>query len=248
MAVRAVSLLLFLLALPAGSLAADGPQPPCGSPPLPAFAPPGQPPAVRSWSESELAAAGWQPATCLGWTQGRSRMVAALAAEFTERGPIDSVLARLGAFSAYKTISYWSASRHSWQKLVDAAGLVEGGRDLAPAALVPGRTHHYFEEDRAGRTTYRLSVLEHSERRAVIEIENSSAISLSLLPLFPPGALQSTMFLERSGADRWAWYHAVHAGEGASLLAANGAASTINRMTALYLYMAGQPSGARIRP
>ena len=90
-------------------------------------------------------------------------------------------------------------------------------------------------------------MLERGDRRAVIEIENTSAISLSLLPLFPPGALQSTIFLERSGADRWAWYHAVHAGEGAGLLAANGTASTLNRMTALYLYMAGLPSGAEAK-
>jgi hypothetical protein len=245
-AVRALPLLLALLT-PLAAFAADGPQPPCGSPPVPAYAPPGQPPAVRSWSESELSAAGWQPPTCLGWTRGRSRMAAALSAEFTERGPMDGLLARLGAFSAYKRISYWSASRHSWQPLVDAAGLVDGGGDLAPAALMPGRTHAYFEEDRAGRTTYRLTVLERSDRRAVIEMENSSAISLSLLPLFPPGALQSTVFLDRVGADRWAWHHAVHAGEAASLLAANGAASTVNRMTALYRYVADLPSGAEAK-
>jgi hypothetical protein len=239
--VRALPLFLILLT-PLAAFAADGPQPPCGGTAVPAFAAPGQPPSVRSWSESQLV--GWQPPACLGWTPGRSRMAAALAAQFTDRAAIDSVLARLGAFSAYRTISYWSASRQSWQKLVTAAGLIDGGGDLAPAALLPGRTHPYFEENRAGRTTYRLRVLERSERRAVIAIENTSAIALSLLPLFPPGALQSTMFLERSGTERWTWYHAVHAGEGAGLLTATGTASTLNRMTALYLHMAGLPSGA----
>jgi hypothetical protein len=232
------------LLLAGAAAAADGPQPPCGSGVQPSFAAPGQPPATQSWSEAELKAAHWQPAPCLGWTGGRTRLAVALAAEFTHRGPIEDLLERLGAFSAYPRIRYWSASRHSWQPLATAAGLTGGGGDLHAGGITRGAAYDYFEEDRGGRVQQHLTVLERSDRRVVVEIQNTSAIALGPLPLFEPGALQSTVFLERTGADRWAWYQAVRAADGASLLATQGAASTVNRMTALYRHVADLPSGA----
>jgi hypothetical protein len=232
--------------LPGPAYAADLPSPPCGGAVQPPFAVPGGSPSLQTWSESDLArAGGWPPPPCLGWRGARSRMVAALASEIRSRASMDELLGRLGAFSAYPAIPYWSASRRSWQPLVNRAGLLGGG-DLHAGAFVAGARYDYFEESASGRTTYRLTVLERSDRRAAIEIENTSAISWTLLPLFAPGALQSTLFLERSGPDRWAWYHAVRAAEGASLLAANGETSTVNHMTAFHRYIAGPPGAPAI--
>jgi hypothetical protein len=78
----------------------------------------------------------------------------------------------------------------------------------------------------------------------VIEIENTSPISWTLLPLFDPGSLQSTVFIERIGPDRFAWYHALRAGAGASLLAASGTESALNHMAALHRYIAAKPAPA----
>jgi hypothetical protein len=228
--------------LPAASHAADLPSPPCGGAIDPPLAAPGQPPALQTWSESALR--GWQPPACLGWHGARSRMVAALSAEITSRASLGELLDRLGAFSAYPSIPYWSASRGAWQPMVNRAGLLGGGGNLYGNAFTRGATFGYFEESGGRHTTYRLHVLERSDRRAVIEIENTSAISWTLLPLFDPGSLQSTVFIERIGPDRWAWYHALRAGDGASLLAASGTESALNHMTALHRYIAERPAPA----
>jgi hypothetical protein len=222
--------------------AADLPNPPCGGRMLPPPAAAGGPPATQTWSESDLAA--WQPPACLGWRRTRSRMVAALSAEIRNRGSLGDLLDRLGAFSAYPSIPYWSDARRSWQPLVSRAGLLGSGRDLYGNAFSTGATFGYFEQSGSRHTTYRLNVLERSDHRAVIEIENTSTISWTMLPLFDPGSLQSTVFLERIGPDRWAWYHLLRAGDGASLLAANGTDSALNHMTAFHRYIATTPGAA----
>jgi hypothetical protein len=222
---------------------AAGPEPPCGGGLVdPPFAAPGQPPTLQEWKERELRMEGWEPPGCLGWAGDRTRKVTTLAAEFTAGGAIEQLLARVGAFSAYRTISYWSASRNAWQKLVIAAGL-EGGGDLPASAFRAGATYTYFEEDRAGRSMFRLTVRERSADRAVVVLENITPIKIFLGTLFEAGALQSTILIVRRGPDRWGYYHALRAGEGASLLAVNGGASYANRMIALYRYVAGLPSG-----
>jgi len=238
---RTLALLLgFACLLPAATRAADLPSPPCGSAMQPPLAAPGRPPAMQTWSESELRT--WRPPACLGWRGERSRMVAALSAEIRSPESLGTLLDRLGAFSAYPTIPYWSASRGAWQPLASRAGLVGSGGDLYGNAFRAGASYGYFEESGSRHTTYRLTVLERSDQRAVIEIENTSAISWTLLPLFDPGALQSTLFLERIGPDRWAWYHMMRAGDGASLLAANGTDSALNHLAALHRYISARPA------
>jgi len=235
-------LLGLALALPAAAHAADLPSPPCGSAIQPPPSAPGRPPSTETWSESELR--GWQPPACLGWRGPRSRMVAALSAEIRTRESLGELLDRLGAFSAYPSIPYWSATSHAWKPMVNRAGLLGSGGDLYGNAFTRGATYGYFEESGSRHTTYRLQVLERSDRRAVIEIENTSPISWTLLPLFDPGSLQSTLFLERIGPDRWAWYHAMRAGDGASLLAANGTESAINHLAAFHRYITQVPAPA----
>jgi hypothetical protein len=228
--------------LPAAPRAADLPSPPCGGAIDPPLAAPGQPPSMRTWSESDLG--GWQPPACLGWRGARSRMVAALSAEIRSRESLDELLGRLGAFSAYPLIPYWSTTRGAWLPLATRAGLLGSGGDLYGNAFQHGASYSYFEESGSRHTTYRLTVLERSDRRAVIEIENTSPISWTLLPLFDPGALQSTLFLERIGPDRWAWYHAMRAADGASLLAASGTESALNHLTAFHRYVTQKPPPA----
>ena len=48
--------------------------------------------------------------------------------------------------------------------------------------------------------------------------------------------------LERIGPDRWAWYHAMRASDGASLLAANGTDSALNHLAAFHRYIAAGPA------
>ena len=234
-------LLLLLLAPRAGH--AEGPplQPPCGGPSQPAAAAHDRPPATAVWNESALRKAGWRPPACLNWTSERTRLAVALAGEFRFAGTVDDLLVRLGAFSTYRSIRYWSASRHGWQDLVSDAGRV-GGPDLGASDLVAGSSFDYFENDRAGRTVYRLKVLECTPERVVLASENVTPIRAALLTAFDPGALQSVTFLDRRSPGLWSYYQIIRAGHGASSLALGSEASYVNRSAALYRYVAGIPT------
>jgi hypothetical protein len=237
---RFLALALVLLPLPA--LAQGLPQPPCGQPAEPAFGRPGGPPVARLWSEAELAR--WLPPSCLGWKVPRSRMAAAIAGEFAFAGTLDALLDRLGDFSRYRSISYWSTTRGTWEPLVSDAGLVgsaDGRREVRGRDLEPGASFSYFEEGRAGRTVHSLTVLEREADRIVVGMANKTAIRLGPLSLFDPGALQTVLFLESRGNGRWAYYEVVRAGEGTSSLALNSPQSYVNRMMAFFAFLSGQP-------
>lgn len=233
--------LMLLLAPLAAQAERPALQPPCGASSQPAAAPSGGAPATAVWSEQALRKTGWTPPTCLNWTAGQTRLAIALAGDFRFDGTVDELLARFGAFSAYKSIRYWSVSAHGWQNLASDAGRV-GGADLAAADLMPGSTFDYFENGRAGRVVYRLRVLERTRDRAVLASENVTPIRTALLTAFDPGALQSVTFLDRRGPGVWSYYQIVRAGQGASSLALGSEASYVNRAAALYRYMAGIPT------
>ena len=222
-------------------------KPPCGEAPIPSYPATGQPPAADVWSESDLRRAGWTAPDCLHWRPGKTRLVAALAGQFRFAGPSGELAQRLGRISGLKTVRYWSVSHQAWQPLVSEAGLLEGPSggarpDIGPAELVAGRSFHYFETDRYGRTVYRLDVLEHSTDRIVVATENVTPIRVGILTAFEAGALQSVVFLERRGAELWGYYQAIRVTEGASVIALGSDASYVNRLAALYHYVAGLPA------
>ena len=243
---RLLPLLLILLPIGAPQAADGGLRPPCDEAAIPAFPAADEPPAVAVWQESELRQTHWSPPDCLRWS-GTTRLAGAIAGTFTFTAGMDGLLDRIGAFSHYRLIPYWSNSRRVWEPLTLEAGLVANAtslpteRDLRAADFVPGRAYAYFEVDRAGRTTYQLTVRERGPERAVLAIENTSSIRFAFLPLFDSSALQSVIFLERRGPDLWQYFQAMRAGEGASRLALSNPGSYINRLTAFYRYVASRP-------
>jgi hypothetical protein len=210
---------------------------------MPRYTQPGEPPALQVWDEAALRADRWSPPACLRWTGG-TRLAAALAGEFVSNDGLDGLLIRIGALSRYKSIRYWSGTSQTWQPLVADAGLLGtfGATDLAPADFVPGRAHEYFQVDGAARSTYRITVLERGADRIVLASENTCAIRLGFVTLFEPGALQWVVFLERSRPGVWRYFQAIRAGQGANALATNVPAAYLNRLSALYRYVAALPS------
>ena len=77
-----------LLALPAQA-GDDGPRLPCGVAPLPAYAEPGQPPAVQAWRGA--VARGWVPPACTGWSASQADILVAVAGSFRHDGEIDAL-------------------------------------------------------------------------------------------------------------------------------------------------------------
>ena len=188
---------------------------------------------------------GWSPPDCLGWRPERTKMVAALAGEFTSAEPLDRLLDRFGGFTSYRSIQYWSVTRQQWLPLVTAAGLL--GRappaaNLTAADFRPGASYNYFEQDRLGTTNYLLAVRERSADRVVLVSQNTTPISTFLGTLFEPGALEAAVILDRHGPDRWGCWQATRAGAGAGMLATSSPDSYVNRLSALFGFIAGRPT------
>lgn len=221
--------------------------PPCGGLPSPAYPPVGGPPAAVVWSESEIKSQDWRPPGCLPWAAGRTRLVAALAGQFQSASSADQLAARLARMSALPSIRYWSATDKAWKPLASQAGMLtaaDGGPAPDPTAadLQPGRSFPYFETGRAGRTVYRLTVLERRADRIVMATENVTAMRVAIVTAFEPGALQSAFFLDRQPGGAWGYYQVMRATEGASSMALGKDASYLNRLTALYRHTAGVPT------
>ena len=178
-------------------------------------------------------------------------MAVALAGRVATSGGFDELLRRIGGFSHYSEIPYWSVTRGDWQPLVREAGLLPtagstvAGTDARREQFVAGRTFDYYEVDSAGRSTYRMTVRERTSDHLVISVENTSTIRLALLPLFDPHALQSVLFLEHQEGSVWGYYQALRASNGASFMALSSSTPYVNRMTAFYRYVAGQQVGTQ---
>ena len=72
--------------------------------------------------------------------------------------------------------------------------------------------------------------------------QNTTPIHTFLGTLFEAGALEAAVILDRHGPDRWACWQATRVGAGASMLATNGTESYVNRLSALFGYIAGRPT------
>ena len=246
------TLLLTALSGPAlvpsvGHAVAPPPVLPCGGPPSPAYPSTGQPPVAQTWAEADLKSLGWPPPRCLPWSRGRTRFVAALAGQLPSGASVDQLASRLTRMSALPAVRYWSTTDKAWKPLASQAGMLAGAEggpipDPAPADLQPGRVLYYFENGRAGRTVYRLSVLEYRPDRVVLATENVTAMRVAIVTAFEPGALQSAVFLERQTGGSWGYYQVMRATEGASSVALGKDASYLNRLAALYRHTAGIPT------
>ncbi len=223
-------------------------RPPCDGPPQPAYAEAGSAPAIASWTEDELKKAGWQLSSCLHWSEGHTRLATALAGGIAAPS-LDQLLARYGALSQYKSIRFWSITHQAWEPFVVQAGFTEGPDakstypDLKPEDFVTGKEFYYYETDaRTGRTLNRLTVRQRMADKVELSTENLTPIKVALFTVFEPHALKSATFIERHGSGEWGYYQTIGVGEGSDFIAVHSVSPYINRLAALYRYMAGLPT------
>ena len=167
------------------------------------------------------------------------------------------LLGRIGAISSFRTIKYWSTTDKAWRPLANDAYALAGPdkanrrTDFTATDLAKGANLYYWEDDnRSGEIVYRLSVLESTSEHAVIGSENITPVRKFFVTLFRPGALQSTIFVQRVSADLFAIYILSRTDEGTSPLGEGHDASYVNRAVALYRQLAGmktdeEPPAAR---
>lgn len=245
----AALLLVFLPSLAGAQTGLQGfdLRPPCEGTPPPAYGVAGGPPATAVWSEGALNKGAWAAAPCLRWVGGRVRMASALAATLSTP-TVDPLLTRFAALSRYKSIRFWSIMYENWEEFVADAGFIDGPQsqntlpDLKPSDFVAGRELYYFEMSRAGRTVHRMTVRQRTDDRVEIATENVMPIRFAKATLFDTGALQTVTFLDRRGPDQWGYFQTIGVGMESSFFAVQSTSPYINRLIALYRYMANIPT------
>lgn len=229
------------------TVVAAAPTPPCGpafaGAPNPAFGIAGEPPHARIWTEDELGREHWQPPACLHWS-GETKLAVAVAGTFHATA---DVFDRMSDVSAWPGIKYWSVTKQQWRPLVLAAAAVESGKAIhltnGLAGLQPGQQRLFVERgENSGETTYAMRVLERSDRRMVVAVDNVTPIKVAILTLFEPGALQTVTIVERGDGDIWRTYQITRVGSGGSSLTLKYRGSFLNRLEAVRRYAAGQPT------
>jgi hypothetical protein len=218
--------------------------PPCaGTRPRPAYSQPGAEPGALIWSAGEK----WTPPDCVGWRQEASEIGIALAGSFPFTGTADDFVARFGAVSTLRGVSYWSVSDTAWRVLIERA-VAQAGQDakltrtdFTVAEMRSGAFLYFSQRD--NRTSqdvlYRMRLHALTEDHLSVEIENASAVRLYLLPIYRPGALQSWFFIDRLGPGLWGIYALARTVDTPGWLPGDARRSAANRALALYRHFIG---------
>jgi len=241
---------LSCLALPRDLAAQEGPRPPCGNDPVPAFAAPAAPQNVKVWRAEGSKAGEWKFPACRGWRSGAFKLQVALAGSFRHDGTADDLLSRFGRVSEMRNIRYWSVSDQAWRPLIQDAGALEGPEpaqrreDFAIGDLKAGGAFHFLQvETRLSvPIVYRMRILELRPDRVVVETENVTAVRIGLIPIVQPGETRAVHVLIRLSPGLWGYYLLALSGQDAPLFLRVRDESLINRASALYRHIAGIPT------
>jgi hypothetical protein len=236
-----------ILLYQAHGFAQSGPQPPCGTEPVPAYPALEDPAVLKSWSRSDFGR-DWSPPACTGWSAAGFTTLVTTVARFPHTSGVQGLLRHVGAISELSGIQYWSTTHQQWRTLVLEAHAVTGEpgqrrADFAPEEMAQGKVLYFEQADNlSGRATYRLHIAQVSADRLVFDVENVSTIRYLLVPLFHPGEMQSIYFLDRESENVWRYYSLVRTGKNASRLTSGNESSAVNRAVAFYRHFAGIPT------
>ena len=232
----------------ASSRAEIVPQPPCGSATFPPYPDLENSPAVRSWDRAE-SGRDWTPPHCTGWTESGFTTLVVAVGRFRHASGVEGLLRRIGAISEHTGMRYWSTTHNRWQTLIISAYALSdttGDRrreDFSPGEMAEGKSLYFQQEDNlVGKAIYRMRIQSASPDRLVFDTENTGTMRYLLLPMFPPGGMQSITFLDRESQDVWRYYSITRTSRDASMVIAGYGTSSINRAVAFYRYLAGIPT------
>ena len=224
------------------------PQPPCGSATYPPYPDLVNSPAVRAWDRAE-SGRDWTPPACTGWTEPGFTTLVVVAARFRHASGAEGLLRRIGAISEHTGIRYWSTTHMRWRTLIISAHALSdatGDRrreDFSPGEMAEGSSLYFQQEDNlSGKAIFRMRIRSASPDRLVFDTENIGTMRYLLLPMFPPGGMQTITFLDRESQDVWRYYGITRTSRNASPMIAGNETSSINRAVAFYRFLAGIPT------
>jgi hypothetical protein len=224
-----------------------GPQPPCGSEPIPSYPGLDDSSVVKSWSESDFGR-DWRPPECTGWAGVGFTTLVTIAARFRYTSEARDLLRHIGAISELAGVRYWSTTRKQWKPLVvDAYALTDshsGQRreDFTPDELKAANVLFFEADNLSGKAIYRMHIAEVSGDRLVFDIENVSTMRFLFIPVVRPGEIQAIYFLDRESESVWRFYSIVRTGKNASRILAGNQSSSINRAVSFYRQLVGIPT------
>lgn len=224
-----------------------GPQLPCGKDQIPQYPSLGDPAIVKAWSKSDLGP-DWEPPACTHWSEAGFSTLVTISAKFSNPGGSEALLRQVGAVSELAGLRYWSTTHGQWRTLIKSAYALTAANsdqrrgDFTPSEMSEGKILYFEQIDNlAGRVKYRMKIVDASQSRLVVGVENISTVKYSFLPMLRPGELQSMYFFEQESGDVWRYYSIVRTGKKASRVIAGNESSTINRAAAFYRHFVGIP-------
>jgi len=178
----------------------------------------------------------------------------AVAGSFRFSGSADDLLGRFAAISSWRGIQYWSISDGSWETLITDSAAVgdESGDNRRPdftvSELKTGNDLYFVQRDNrsSGDVVYRMNVVESGLDHFTIDIENVSSVWLFVVPIYAPGDLVSTYFIERRSPTLWGYYSLWGVRSGG--VGRDQEASYVNRALAIYWHVAGMTPDQRAAP
>ena len=192
---------------------AISPTPPCGTAPVPAYAPLGAAPRVLTGAGSGLAAA-IDMASCIHWDARSMSLVVLLAGQFKDDAGVQDLLARFGAISRRPDIRPYSVADKKLEPFITAASAVTGADgqtrrgDFTPAELADGALHYFVQQDNSssGEVTYGLRTVQVTASSLVLTVENTTPVQSYFIRLFDPGDLRVTYYLNELKPGIWGFY------------------------------------------
>jgi hypothetical protein len=237
-----------MLLYQAHGFAQSGPQPPCGTAPVPAYPSLDDSPIVKAWSRSDFRG-DWTPPACTGWTEAGLTTLVTTVARFRHTSDVEGLLRHIGAISELAGMRYWSTTHKQWQTLIlEAHALTDlqhpqRREDFTSAEMKEGKALYFEQADNlTGKAIYRMTIAEASADRLVFDVENVSTMRYLLIPILRPGEMQSIYFLDRESDDVWRYYSIVRTGKDANWMIAGNQSSSVNRAVAFYRALVGIPA------
>ena len=142
---------------------------------------------------------------------------------------------------------YWSVTDHRLEALIVRAFATEGPSSTMERAdftlldMQVGRDLFFGERDNrsSDAVRYRMTVLERSPDRIIVDIANATRVGRFLLTLFEPGDLRTALVISRSADGTWICYALLgfHPTALAGMLDSHK--SQLNRLIALYGHTVG---------
>jgi hypothetical protein len=175
--------------------------------------------------------------------------VAASAGRFEEPGGVDALLTRFGAVTAFTDIMYLSQHGNGWRHLVKRAYALaspnpdDARDDFTLAEMKSGEPLYLFMGGTAVNSiVYRMTVLQQSDDRLTLALENTSTLRVIGIPLLREGAGQFLFSFERETGDVWKGYVMLRVGSAVNSLLRPSIDEYKTRAVGMFRHFAGLPT------